>query len=81
MNFPFVNGVVPRSISYGIYISQLILFARVSSHVDDFNTRNKVLTAIFLKQGYRYNNNRNKDTDIINKDTDIINFCFGSLVI
>ena len=29
-------------------------FARVSSHVDDLNTRNKVLTANFLRQGYRY---------------------------
>ena len=53
MNFPFLDGNVPRSISYGVYISQLILFARVSSHVDDFNTRNKVLTAKLLKQGYR----------------------------
>ena len=26
----------------------------MSSHVDDFNTRNKVLTAKLLKQGYRY---------------------------
>ena len=25
-----------------------------SSHVDDFNTRNKCLTAKLLKQGYRY---------------------------
>ena len=24
------------------------------SHVDDFNTRNKVLTAKLLRQGYRY---------------------------
>ena len=24
------------------------------SHVDDFNTRNKCLTAKLLKQGYRY---------------------------
>ena len=30
-----------------------IRFARVPSHVDDFNTRNKVLTAI-QGQGYRY---------------------------
>ena len=28
--------------------------ARASSHVADFNTRNKLLTQIFLKQGYRY---------------------------
>ena len=54
MNFPFVDGDVPRSASYGVYISQLIRFARVSSHVDDFNTRNKVLTAKLLRQGYIY---------------------------
>ena len=50
MNFPFLDGDVPRSASYGVYISQLIRFARVSSHVDDFNTRNKVLTAKLLRQ-------------------------------
>ena len=54
MNFPFVDGDVPRSTSYGVYISQLIRFARVSCHADDLNTRNKVLTAKLLKQGYRY---------------------------
>ena len=37
-----------------IYISQLIRFARVSSHVVDFNARNKSLTAKLLQQGYRY---------------------------
>ena len=36
------------------YISQLIRFPRVCSHVDDFNTRNTCLTAKLLKQGYRY---------------------------
>ena len=54
VNFPFLDGEVPRSTSYGVYISQLIRFARVSSHVDDFNTRNKVLTAKLLRQGYWY---------------------------
>ena len=54
VNFPFLDGNVPRSISYGVYISQLIRFARASSHVADFNTRNKLLTQKLLKQGYRY---------------------------
>ena len=54
VNFPFLDGDVSRSTSYDIYISRLIRFARVSSHVDDFNTRNKVLTAKLLRQGYRY---------------------------
>ena len=45
VNFPFFDGVVPRSPSYGVYISQLIRFARVCSNVDDFNSRNLSLTA------------------------------------
>ena len=48
VNFPFLDGDVPRSASHGVYISQFIRFARVSSHVDDFNTCNKVLTAKLL---------------------------------
>ena len=54
------NGFVSSKIydkrddSYGAYISQLIRFARVSSHVVDFNARNKSLTAKLLQQGYRY---------------------------
>ena len=53
-NFPFLDGDVPRCPSYGVYTSQLIRFARVCSHVEDFNTRNKCLTAKLLKQCYRY---------------------------
>ena len=54
VNFPFLDGDVPHSTSYRVNISQLIRFARVSSHVTDFNTRNKLLTLKLLKQGYRY---------------------------
>ena len=54
VNFLFLDGDVPRSTSYGVYISQLIRFAKVSSHVADFNARNKSLTAKLLQQGYRY---------------------------
>ena len=58
VNFPFLVGDVPRSTSYGVYISQLIRFARVSSHVADFNARNKSLTARIRQQGYRYHKRR-----------------------
>ena len=37
-----------------VSISQLIRFARLSLHVNDFNNRNIFLTAELLKQGYRY---------------------------
>ena len=34
VNFPFLDGDVPRRPSYGVYISQLIRFARVCSQVE-----------------------------------------------
>ena len=37
VNFPFLDGDAPCSTSYGVYISQLIRFARASSYVADFN--------------------------------------------
>ena len=49
VNFPFLNGDVPCSPSYGVYISQVIHFARVCSNVDDFNKRNLFLTAKLFK--------------------------------
>ena len=36
---------VPRSSSYGVYILQLVRFARVCSKFDDFNKRNTFLTS------------------------------------
>ena len=53
-DFPFLDGDFPRCPSYGVYISQLIRFARMCSNVDDFNNRNLFLAAKLLKQGYRY---------------------------
>ena len=52
--FLFLDGDVPRRPSYGVFISQIIRFASVCSHVNDFNARNKCLTADLLKQGYRH---------------------------
>ena len=50
--FRFWMGTFPTS--YGVYITQSIRCARVSSHMTDFNARNKIFTAELLEQGYRY---------------------------
>ena len=70
--FPFLDGDVPRSTSYGVYISQLTRFVRVSSHVDDFNTRNKVLTAKLLRRGYRYHKIRKAFSKFYRRHFDIL---------
>ena len=58
VNFPYLDVNVPRRTSYIVYILQLIRFARMSSHVTDFNTQNRLLTAEFLNRGYRYYKHR-----------------------
>ena len=70
--FPFLDGDVPRSTSYGVYISQLIRFARASSYVTDFNTRNKLLTQKLLKQGYRYHKLRKTFSKFYRRYFDLI---------
>ena len=54
VNFPHLDGDVPRATSYGVYISQLIRFARGCSNVNDFSERNVLLTNRLLHQGYRF---------------------------
>ena len=39
----------------------------MSSHVDDFNTRNQILTAKLLKQGYRYHKLYRRHYDLVSK--------------
>ena len=60
------------STSYGVYISQLIRFARASSYVADFNTRNKLLTQKLLKQGYRYHKLRKTFSKFYRRYYDLI---------
>ena len=75
MNFPFLDGDVPRSTFYGVYISQLIHFARVSNHVANFNTRNIVLTAKLLRQGYRYHKLLKAFTNFFRRHFNLVSTC------
>ena len=72
VNFPFLDGDVPRATSYGVYISQLIRLARVSRHVTDFNTRNKLLTAKLLNHGYRYHKLRKVFSKFYRRHSDLV---------
>ena len=72
VNFPFSDGEVPRSTSYGVYISHLIRFARASSYITDLNTRNKLLTQKLLKQGYQCYNLRKAFTKFHRRCYDLV---------
>ena len=53
VNFPFLSSNIPSGPSYGVYISQLIRYARCCSHYDDFRYRHKCLVDRLLLQGYK----------------------------
>ena len=72
VNFPFLDGDVPRRASYGVYISQLIRFARVCNHVTDFNARNICLTAKLLQHGYRYHKLRKTFSKFYRRHNELI---------
>ena len=64
VDFPILDGDVPRSTSYGVYISQLIRFVRASSY--------KLLTQKLLKQGYRFHKLRKTFSKFYRRYYDLI---------
>ena len=55
VNFPFICSNIPQSPAYGVFISQLIRYARASTLYPDFLTRSRLLTSKLLNQGYTRN--------------------------
>ena len=52
VNFPFLSSNIPASPAYGVYISQLIRYARACSNYTDFLQRCVLQTEKLLIQGY-----------------------------
>ena len=53
INFPNMCSNIPASPAYGVYISQLIRYARASSNYSDFLKRHLYLRNRLLDQGYK----------------------------
>ena len=52
VNFPFLCSNIPLSPAYGVYISQLIRYARACFAYEDFSKRGRLLTNKLILQGY-----------------------------
>ena len=53
INFPNMCSIIPASPAYGVYISQLIRYARASSNYSDFLKRHLYLRNRLLDQAYK----------------------------
>ena len=51
-NFPFLSSNIPSSPAYGVFISQLIRYARACSSYECFILRAARLSSKLLRQGY-----------------------------
>ena len=84
VNFPFLSSNIPSSPSYGVYISQLIRYARCCqdiilliiswccSYYDDFGYRHKLLVDRLLSQGYEVKRLRNTFKKFYGRYSDLI---------
>ena len=52
VNFPFLSSNIPTAPAYGVYVSQLIRYARACSGYNDFLDRSRLLTEKLLRQGF-----------------------------
>ena len=52
VNFPYLSTNIPEFPAYGIFISQLIRYARVSSKYEDFLFKGSILGSKLVKQRY-----------------------------
>jgi hypothetical protein len=52
VNFPYTCSNIPLSPAYGVYISQLIRYARACSTYNQFSSRGRLLTDKLIIQGF-----------------------------
>jgi hypothetical protein len=54
VNFPDLSGNIPNKESYGVFVSQLIRYARGCMSSKDFIYRTKILTEKLVMQGFKF---------------------------
>ena len=53
VNYPFSDSCIPKKSALGVYVSQLLRYARICSFYQDFKEKSHTLVNKLRKQGYR----------------------------
>ena len=53
VNFPFLNGNIPGKSSYGVFIGELVRYARACTYIDDFKSKVNILISKLIKQFFK----------------------------
>ena len=83
VNFPYLSSNIPESPAYGVFVSQLIRYARVGSKYEDFLFRGSILVSKLLQQGYSSRTTFRKlygrHTDLVHKFGTSVSHMFNDL--
>ena len=60
ISYPFLDGNVPKNLSYGVLISQLVRFAKINTTVEGFYDDISNLVTKLVSQGFNLAALRNK---------------------
>ena len=71
VNFPFMSSNIPSG-AYGVYVSQLIRYARCCSNYSDFLSCHRALVTTLLSQGYKVNHLSNTFKKYYGRHTDLL---------
>ena len=52
VNFPFLCGNIPNRSSYGVFLGELVRYARACTFIDDFKCKTKKTICKLLKQNF-----------------------------
>ena len=71
ISYPFLDGNVPTALSYGVFTSQLVRFAKVSSSFKGFKLDVSALISKLVRQGFALAALRKKFVKFYHRNIDI----------
>ena len=52
ISYPFLDGSIPKNLSYGVFTSQLVRFAKINTNINGFYTNIANLIKKLVNQGF-----------------------------
>ena len=72
VNYPYLDSCIPRKSALGVFVSQLIRYARICSTYKDFSERGLSLSHKLLQQGYKYESLRKMASRFFHSQQELI---------
>ena len=52
ISYPYLDGNIPNNLSYGVFVSQLVRFAKINTTIEGFYNNLRYLVNKLVKQGF-----------------------------